>query len=70
MKNRDPRLAAMLKNQADELRAFNTRFESMKKSLEERFARELAQIKQKHKVQQDALRLRNTTVEAAKATKH
>jgi hypothetical protein len=70
MKKRDPRLAAMMKSQADELKAFNTRYESMKKSLEDRFSRELVQIKQKHKVQQDAFRVRNTTLESAKATKH
>ena len=46
----------------------------MKKSLNERYARELAQIKQKHKVQQNALNSREMATDsmraATAATKH
>ena len=51
----------------------NKRFEAMKKSLNERHARELAHIKQKHQVQLESLKSRDVGVEAAQAasaTKH
>ena len=67
-------MSALIKSQNDELSALNSRFEAMKNSLNERYARELAQIKQKHKVQQNALKSREMTTEsmkaAAEATKH
>ena len=50
MQKRDNRMSALIKSQNDEINALNSRFEAMKKSLNERYARELAQIKQKHKV--------------------
>jgi hypothetical protein len=74
MQKRDNRMSALIKSQNDELNALNSRFEAMKNSLNERYARELAQIKQKHKVQQNALKSREMTAEsmraAAAATKH
>ena len=74
MQKRDNRMSALIKSQTDEINALNSRFEAMRKSLNERYARELAQIKQKHKVQQSTLKSReitsNSMRDAAAATKH
>lgn len=74
MQKRDNRMSALIKSQNDELSALNSRFEAMKNSLNERYARELAQIKQKHKVQQNALNSREMATDsmraATAATKH
>lgn len=73
MEKRDNKTSSIRRAHSDEITALNKRFEAMKKSLEERHTRELAQIKRKHQVQLESLKSREMGVEVARAatsTKH
>ena len=73
MEKRENKLSMLLKMQSDEISALNNRYDAMKKSLNDRYKRELAQIKNKHAAQRESLKTRELTREAARAateTKH
>ena len=73
MEKRENKLSMLMKMQSDEISALNNRYDAMKKSLNDRYTRELAQIKNKHNAQRETLKTRELTREAARAateTKH
>ena len=73
MEKRENKLSMLMKMQSDEISALNNRYDAMKKSLNDRYKRELAQIKNKHSAQRESLKTRELTREAARAateTKH
>ena len=73
MEKRENKLSMLMKMQSDEISALNNRYDAMKKSLNDRYKRELAQIKNKHSAQRESLKTWELTREAARAateTKH
>jgi len=73
MENRSDNLSKLMKRQADEVAALNNRYEAMKKSLNERYSRELSQIKVKHRAQKTSLQkniVARESVRADSQTKH
>ena len=73
MEERKSKLSQLIKMQANEISALNNRYEGMRKSLNDRYSRELAQIKNKHNAQKQSLQSREVEREAARAaaqTKH